>query len=73
MKGYTFDPSRLDRPGVDADKHVAEMLRDYMGGDPLEDARRRFRLEGELLATIDALRFSAARLRQGTGHTRGRP
>jgi hypothetical protein len=72
MKGYRFELSRLGVSQVEADRHVAEMLRDYMGGDPLEDARRRFGLEGELLATLDALRFSAARPRQGTGHRRGK-
>jgi hypothetical protein len=68
MTRYTFDPSKLDRPGVDADKHVADMLREYLGGDPLEDARRRFGLGGTREATVGDLLFNATRLKRRPRH-----
>jgi hypothetical protein len=62
MKGYRFDPSRLGVSQVEADRHVADMLRDYLGGGPLEEARRRSSQVGNREAAVGDLRFDAARL-----------
>jgi hypothetical protein len=60
MKGYTFDPSRPGVSQAEADEHVADMLRDYLGGIPLEEARRWSSQVGNREATVGGLRFDAA-------------
>jgi hypothetical protein len=58
MKGHVFDPSRLvqrRRPQRDPYVVAGDMLRGYLGGDPLEDARRRAERDPQfraMLATV---------------------
>ena len=44
MKGFVFDPSRLRGSEKQQERAsyavVGQMLREYLGGDPLDDARR---------------------------------
>jgi hypothetical protein len=47
MKGYVFDPSRLARSPKQQERDgyavAGRMLREYLGGDPLAEVRRRAR------------------------------
>src|SRR4051812_32862645 len=58
MKGYTFDPSRLRDSAKQQEKQgyrvVGQMLREYLGGDPLAEVRRRARRDPKLRAMFAA-------------------
>jgi hypothetical protein len=62
MKGSTFDPSRLRGTAKHQEDAgyamVGQMLREYLGGDPLEEARRRALTDPKLRAML--IELSAA-------------
>src|SRR6266496_2009647 len=55
VRGYVFDPSRLGRrrrPREDPYAVARQLLRDYLGGDPLAEARRRAQRDPQLRAML---------------------
>ena len=70
MKGYTFDPGRLRGSVKQREREcyavAARMLREYLGGDPLAEFRRRARrdqkLRGMFAATAAELAIAAAQM-----------
>jgi hypothetical protein len=58
MRDWVFDPSRLNRPAKELEREgyamVADMLREYLGGDVLAEARRRARRDPALRAMFTA-------------------
>ena len=83
MRGYVFDPARLARSPKrledDGYAMAARLLRDYLGGDPLAEARRRARRDPALRAMFaaaaeqlaDAARAVDAETSQARGDARG--
>jgi len=59
MTDYVFDPARLTqrrRPQADPCAVAGRLLRDYLGGDPLADARRKIRSDPNIRAQVVELR-----------------
>jgi hypothetical protein len=58
MKGFIFDPSRLRGTAKQQEREgyrvVAGMLREYLGGDPLAEFRRRARRDPKMRAMFAA-------------------
>jgi hypothetical protein len=65
MKGYIFDPGRLARSPKQQERDgyavAGEMLRDYLGGDPMAEVRRRVRRDPRLREMLLAVAADLAR------------
>jgi hypothetical protein len=56
MTRLIFDPSRLGGSQEEADRHVARLLRDYLGGDPLAGLQARFNADPAMRQVLEDLR-----------------